>query len=74
MQQKDYESDLVDLTMVLHAWTQRAIRVSDTGENEDAKWLPLSQIEVAEAQDTWRRGTKIIVTLPEWLAKKEGLI
>lgn len=40
------KSDLVDLTLVLHAETERAVRVSDTGEDARAVWLPKSQIEI----------------------------
>lgn len=63
------KSDLVDLTMHLHAATERAIRVSDTGEEEKAVWLPLSQVEVLK-----RPGGIVVVTLPEWLAHEKGLI
>lgn len=40
------KSDLIDLTMVLHAETARAVRVSDTGEDARAVWLPKSQVEI----------------------------
>ena len=63
------KSDLVDVTVQVHAWTDRAIRVSDDGDDAHAVWLPLSQIEVLK-----RPKGIAIVTMPEWLALKEGLI
>jgi len=63
------KSDLIDLSMQIHAETERAILVSDTGDRDDAVWLPLSQIEVNE-----RRGSVLEVTCPTWLVKDKGLI
>ena len=62
-------SDLVDVTVQLHAMTGRAIRVSDDGDDDKAVWLPLSQVEVLKRP----RGTAV-VTLPEWLAVEKGLV
>ena len=66
----DYKSDLIDVAVVRHAETEKAILVSETADKEDAVWLPKSQIEVAND------GHKnfVTVTLPEWLAKDKGLI
>ena len=65
------KSDLVDLTLTLklHAETDRAIRVSDDGEDRNAVWLPKSQIEVGELKSGY-----VEVTLPEWLAIDKGLV
>lgn len=63
------KSDLIDLSMQIHAETERAILVSDTGDRDDAVWLPLSQIEVNE-----RHGSVLEITCPTWLAKDKGLI
>lgn len=62
-------SDLVDVTMQVHAKTDRAILASDDGDEKFAVWLPLSQIEVEMMDD----GTAEI-TMPEWLAMEKGLI
>ncbi len=62
-------SDLVDITMQVHARTAKAIRVSDDGDEAKAIWLPLSQVEVEEKRDGM-----IIVTMPEWLAIQRGLV
>lgn len=54
------KSDLVDLTLCLHHRTERAILVSDTGERDDAVWLPLAHVEVEPL-----KGRTCIVTCPE---------
>lgn len=63
------KSDLVDLTMKLHAETDRAIRVSDDGEDRNAVWLPKSQVEFVMTKPGY-----VEVTLPEWLAIDKGLV
>lgn len=63
------KSDLVDLTLCLHHRTERAILVSDTGERDDAVWLPLAHAEIEQI-----KGRMVMVTVPEWLALREGLI
>ena len=63
------KSDLVDLTMKMHAETDRAIRVSDDGEDRNAVWLPKSQIEIGELKAGY-----VEVTLPEWLAIAKALV
>lgn len=64
------KSDLVDIAVCRMAETDKAILVSETGEKDDAVWLPKSQIEIEND------GHKnfITVTLPEWLAKDKGLV
>lgn len=50
--------------------TERAILVAETDEPEvDQHWLPLSQIEVQEKENSI-----IEVEMPEWLAQENGLI
>jgi hypothetical protein len=63
-------SDLVDVSLIFHAQTAKAILVSETGDETDAMWLPKSQIEFTPA----KRGGETEVTLPEWLAIKAGLV
>lgn len=78
-------SDLIDLTMCLHAESKRgmkeqgAIRVSSDGDDAKALWLPKSQCEFVLTGRRQRSrqgpGVEIVtVTLPEWLAKEKGLI
>lgn len=73
-------SDLVDLDMVHHVDrdTAKAVFVS-FGLRIEGQYLPRSQIEI-EAIGTVERkfkgefDQKVRITLPEWLAKREGLI
>lgn len=61
--------EVIDITVQVHAKTDRAILVSDDGEKANAVWLPLSQVEVEMKQ-----GGTAEITLPEWLALDKGLI
>lgn len=63
------KSDLVDLTVTRHAETEKAILVSDDGEQDGAVWLPKSQIEINVDS-----GTTLQITMPEWLAIDKGLV
>jgi len=63
------KSDLIDVTVQLHMMTDRAIRVSDDGDDEKAVWIPLSQCEVLK-----RPNGIAIVTMPEWMAVERGLV
>jgi len=59
------KSDLIDLSLMVHHVTEKAVLLSDTGEVSKAKWCPLSQVE-NNGDGTW--------TMPEWLAKEKGFI
>lgn len=56
--------ELAQLRVTVHWSTAKAIRVSTTGNKEDAKWVPKSQIDLHGEY----------LTMPEWLAVKCGLI
>ena len=60
---------LIEIEMQMHSHTQKAILVSDDGNDDNAVWLPVSQIQTRS-----KGGARMIVTMPEWLAMKEGLI
>ena len=62
-------NDLIEIEMQMHSHTQKAILVSDDGDDDSAVWLPVSQIQTRD-----KGGARMIVTMPEWLAMKEGLI
>lgn len=62
------KSDLVDLTLVIHHETDKAVLVSETGERSSAVWLPKSRIEI-ERQDK-----VALITVPERLAIDKGLV
>lgn len=63
------KSNIIDVEVKVHARTDKGIRVSTTGQQIDAEWLPLSLIEVDDKSDGMAE-----ITLPEWLAQKNGLI
>lgn len=60
---------LVDITMVRHTATDKAILASDDGDSDNAVWLPLSVCEVQKIKEDM-----VEITMPEWLAKEKGLI
>lgn len=62
--------DLVDIEVRLHHKSAKAILVSDDGDEANAVWLPLSQIEI---DDQGKNGV-VTVTVPEWLAIDKGLV
>jgi len=76
------KSDLVDLTVCLHAETDKAVLVSDDGNSLKAQWIPKSQCEcVKTGKMTKGWGTDVrrslpVATLacPEWIAKNKGLL
>lgn len=57
-------SDLIDVAVQVHAETEKAWLVSDTGERKDAVWIPKSQAELDEG----------VLTLPEWLATEKKFV
>lgn len=60
-------SDVIDINVHLHHETDKAVLVSDTGDKDDAVWLPKSQIEIEPDAATH------VVSLPEWLAIEKEL-
>lgn len=63
-------SNIVDLTVIYHHETEKAVLVSDA-EGSDKVWLPKSQIEIEGDRS---RGSIVTITLPEPLATEKGLI
>lgn len=63
-------SDLIDITVRVHAKTPKAVLVSESGDEKEAQWLPLSQIEVIETN----KSSVVIVSIPEWLAIDKNFI
>jgi hypothetical protein len=61
---------LVDLEVVLHHQTDRAVLVSIDGDRANAKWLPKSAIEIEQMP----RSTTYEITLPIDLATEKGLV
>lgn len=75
-------SDLTDLTLALHAETDKAVLVSETGDAKKSKWVPKSQCEIERTgkyvqlnnQVGAQKYPVVIVTLPEWLAINKELV
>jgi hypothetical protein len=64
----------IDVTVTVHHETASAWLVSDTGERDEAVWLPKSQAR-SEIEIDLSDGPVIAdLSLPEWLAKEKGLI
>lgn len=62
-------SDLVDLDVIIHHETERAVLVSDDGNRDRAVWLPLAAVEIE------RNGKDAAtITLSERLATDRGLL
>lgn len=61
---------LCDIEMQIHIETPDAIFASDDGDRCNAKWLHKSKIKI----DRDPGATKVVVTMPEWLALEKGLI
>lgn len=66
-----HSKDLIDLTLHVHHETDAAVRVSDTGEEAKAVWLPLSQVEIEWLDQHHREAT---IAVPLWLAESKGLV
>lgn len=63
-------SELVGVTMHVHAETKAAVLASDDGEEANAVWLPKSQIEMEPLRDK----KTFEITMPMWLAAKHKLV
>lgn len=62
--------EMVELVLHAHIETEHAWFVSETGDKDDAVWLPKSQID----DDDMELGRACDVLVPVWLAKDKGLI
>lgn len=63
------KSPLVDVTVMRHAETEKAILVSDDGDKDHAVWVPKLHIEIEPVGPN-----TVELTMPEWLALDKGLI
>jgi hypothetical protein len=64
-------TEYVEIEVVVHRATEKAVLVSDDGDDSDATWLPLSQIKgprPSVSQDSQ------VLEVAEWIAQREGLI
>jgi len=62
--------EVVQLHMHEHRRTPKALLLSMDGDEDNATWYPRSQLSTSESdyEDI------LIVTMPEWLARKHDLI
>jgi hypothetical protein len=65
-------TDTVEIDGAIERRTNMAI-LFHTGNKEEAVWLPLSQVTVDYTSKSGFGGIHT-VTMPTWLAEKEGLI
>lgn len=68
------DNETVELELHLHYETapdRGALLVSEDGNEKNARWIPKSLIEDREDDEKHKTVT---ITIPEWLAKREGLI
>lgn len=63
------KSDILAIEVKIHAKTERAVLVSETGEEKDAQWFPLSQVDLNYQDDG-----PLEIIMPEWLAIDKGFI
>lgn len=59
---------MIELSFHWHGETEKAIKVSENGQEDKLIWLPKSQIQYE------RNKEEVTVQCPEWLATKCGLI
>lgn len=64
-------SDLADLELMIHAETEKAVRVSDDGDDKRGVWLAKQHLEF---EGPIVAGKAQMITMPQWLAEKEGLV
>ena len=69
------KSELVDVSVMIRAETDKAILVSEGINGPDGKeirhWLPRSQIELEPSAGEY---LTVTVTLPRWLCEEKGFI
>jgi hypothetical protein len=64
------DDKVVEVMLHVHAETQKAMLLSDDGEEGNAQWTPKSQIMQTGAE----RGKSGTFKLKEWIAKQNGFI
>ena len=64
-------AEFVDLDVHIHAVTQRAVRVSLDGDEENAVWLPRSMCKI---DGDPKRNTDASISVQDWVAEREGLL
>lgn len=63
------KTSLADIEVYVHFETEKAFLVSDTGDKEDAQWIPKTKCEVDYTKKPYAT-----LTCEEWLAQEKGWI
>jgi len=66
---KENRDEPVELELHIHHETEKAYLLSDDEVKKNAKWAPKSNLDIQE-QD----GLNMVVSMPAWLAKKNGWV
>ena len=67
------KSDLIDVTVQMHAETEKAVLVSDDGDKDKAVWIPKSQCEIEfDASMKVRGNGAATLTLPRMARDRKG--
>ncbi len=56
----------------IHHATEKAYLVSADGDEEEAVWIPMSQVD--EISPEYRKPGIYQIDIPQWLAEKEDLV
>lgn len=64
--------DTVELKVFIHHETDAAYLVSETGDKDDAVWLPKSQLQGEPV--CVEKGSIADLEIPEWLAIEKGFV
>lgn len=67
---RQLNNEIVEVELHCHAESMKAVLLSTSGDERDAKWTPKSQI-VHLGADRGKSGT---FELKEWVAKQNGFI
>jgi hypothetical protein len=67
----NYKSDVEDYDLIYQIEKGEGLCVRKDANSEDI-WLPLSQIWYDDGK-VYKRGSYIVVTIPNWLAEKHDL-
>jgi hypothetical protein len=66
-----YKSNVTDYDLLYIGQTEKALHVRRS-EDDEAFWLPKSQIEFDDGRD-YRRHAVVRVTIPDWVAERHDL-
>jgi hypothetical protein len=62
--------ETIEINMMVHIISLKAVLVSDDGDKDNSVWLPLSQLAF---EGELKAGKMVKLTMPEWLAFEKDL-